>query len=315
MGKPDWQGDGKTTILIIAGLDGDDAGSFEKRGWLKPVKAEEDELMKQHQRPMAPKRLQSAIPAVLKKLEKTYKAPAHITANDHPANWNSASNRNSGASWDPVGRHHQPSNQDSGISQYTDSVRTHHGVSLAHPEPSAPPNTRTYNSARSNWMTTGSSVPSIDFAATGAAYNGRSGPPHSHDNKRASVISSSSLEGTAIPEDLKEHSHDGNNGVTYQSLASMAKGKMTDGSYDHTARRNGIDHGHGTGTGVWLETSGSRGAEEGRSGTAVASGSGSSPPPPPPSKSVPKLKETFPVLAVPSQAVSTSSFSPSPTPQ
>ncbi|KAK1780033.1 hypothetical protein QBC45DRAFT_441234 [Copromyces sp. CBS 386.78] len=57
---------------------------FERRGWIKPAETEEDKLMKQHPRPVVPKSLQSTIPAVLKKLERTYKAPAHITANDQP---------------------------------------------------------------------------------------------------------------------------------------------------------------------------------------------------------------------------------------
>ncbi|KAL0471779.1 hypothetical protein QR685DRAFT_596113 [Neurospora intermedia] len=66
---------------------------------------------------------------------------------------------------------------------------------------------------------------------------------------------------------------------------------------NHAVRRNAIDHGQGTGTGVWLEVSNS--------------GSASSPPP----EAVPKAKETFPILSVPSQAVSISSFSSSPTPK
>ncbi|EGO59612.1 hypothetical protein NEUTE1DRAFT_99775 [Neurospora tetrasperma FGSC 2508] len=66
---------------------------------------------------------------------------------------------------------------------------------------------------------------------------------------------------------------------------------------NHAIRRNAIDHGQGTGTGVWLEV--------------PDSGSASSPPP----EAVPKAKEIFPILSVPSQAVSISSFSSSPTPK
>lgn len=64
---------------------------------------------------------------------------------------------------------------------------------------------------------------------------------------------------------------------------------------NHAIRRNVIDYGQGTGTGVWLEV--------------PDSGSASSPPP----EAVPKAKEIFPILSVPSQAVSISSFSSSPT--
>ncbi|EAA33261.1 hypothetical protein GE21DRAFT_6340 [Neurospora crassa] len=66
---------------------------------------------------------------------------------------------------------------------------------------------------------------------------------------------------------------------------------------NHAARRDAMDHGQGTGTGVWLKV--------------LNSGSTSSPPP----EAVPKAKEIFPILSVPSQAVSISSFSSNPTPK
>ncbi|KAK3947882.1 hypothetical protein QBC32DRAFT_269972 [Pseudoneurospora amorphoporcata] len=254
MGKPDWEGDGKITIVIIARVVclcfipfcifcslkqagwRQCRGFFERRGWIKPTETEEDKLMKQHPRPVVPKSLQSTIPAVL------------------------------------------------------------------------------------SWMSTRTSpsAPDLDSATTapggsGASYHSRGGPSQSRD-KRASVISASFLEGTAILESLRGDNHDGDGG-SFQSLATIIKTKMpTDGNYNRAGRRNAIDHGRGTGTGVWLETaSGSRGVAEYRRGTAVASSSGSSPQPP--QESAPKAKERFPLISAPSQAVSTSSISPSPTPK
>ncbi|KAK3338075.1 hypothetical protein B0H65DRAFT_477666 [Neurospora tetraspora] len=270
-------------------------GSLEKRGWVKPAEIEEDELKKQHQDPVAPTPLQSTIPAVLKKLERAYEAPAHITANDHPDDWE-PSNRDSGGSWDPT------------------SVTSYHAVSRAHPEPSAPPNTGAFNSAPTSWLSTGSSVPGLDSATTapqGAAYHGRGSSFHSHD-KRASVISAFPLERTVILEHLSEDNNDdeNDNGTNPYPMSAYVKTKMTDGNYNHAARRNAIDHGQGTGTGIWLEVSGSGGAAEGPEGPVDDSGSASPPPP----EAVPKAKEIFPLLSVPSQAVSTSSLSPSPDP-
>ncbi|KAK3486178.1 uncharacterized protein B0T23DRAFT_247823 [Neurospora hispaniola] len=250
MGSPELEEHGKTSILVIAGVIGLGFlvfyinrrlnqqtlkrcwASLEKRGWIKPAETEEDRLEKQHQTPLALKPQQSVIPAVLKKPEQAHKAPAHITANDHPDD-SKRFNRDSGASWDPT------------------SVRSHRLVSLAHSEPSASPNTGVFDSARTNWPSIGSSVPGLNSATAapqGAAYHGRRSPSRSHYS-------------------------------------------------NHAARRNAIDHGQGTGTGVWLEV--------------PNSGSASSPPP----EAVPKAKEIFPILSVPSQAVSISSFSSSPTPK
>lgn len=355
MGLPDWDGDGEKTILMISGImclgfipfyiirSLHQHGwkrcrvFFEKRGWLKPLETEEEKIGKQHQAPVAPKPLQSAIPAVLKKIERAYKAPAHITANDHPLDWQSP-NQDPEAGWDPIRRHHQPSNRDSGGSW--DPVRSHHAVSLVHPVPPTPPNTRTYNSARSSWTSGGSSVRGVNPTTTppnGAAGQNGGGPSHSHD-KRASISSVSSLRELVIPEHLiqepsqihdkrtsigsvstlkglvipkhliKEGTNldDGGSDSTPYLMSAHIKTKITDGNYNHVARRNAMDHGKGTGTGVWLEVERPEGP--------VGESSSESSPSPPPKESVPKIKETFPVLLVPSQAVSIPSFTPSPTP-
>lgn len=159
-------------------------------------------------------------------------------------------------------------------------------------------------------MSGGSSIPGVDSAITppnGAANHNSGGPSHSHD-KRLSLNSVSTLSGLVIPKHSIKETFDydgGGSDTTPYPMSAYIKTKITDGNYDHAVRRNAMGHGKGTGIGVWLEAVSPEGPVGGNS-------SGSSPPPP--MESVPTVKETFPVLLVPSQAVSTSSFTPSSTP-
>ncbi|KAK3398415.1 hypothetical protein B0T20DRAFT_479177 [Sordaria brevicollis] len=323
MGLPEWDGDGKTTILMICGImclgfipfyiirSLHQHGwkrcrvFFEKRKWLKPLETEDEKIIKQHPGPVAPGSLQSAIPAVLKKIERAYKAPAHITANDHPLDWQSH-NLDPEAGLGPFRGPYQPSNRSSGGSW--DPVRSHQAVTLAHPVPPTPPNTRASSAARFSWMSAGSSLGGVSSTTTTPpnelANHNNGGPSKSH-GKRASIGSVSSLRGLVIPEHLIKEGADLDNGVsdsTPYPMPAYVKPKITDGNYDHSVRRNAMDHGQGTGIGVWLETV--------RSDEPVSESSSGFATPPSSQESVLKDKATIPVLKAPSQAVSTSSFTP-----